>query len=82
MIPRRQSFLLSRDEKGEHFVTEVNKNQLPKGGGFSFEQCVLQDGKVFAFSDQFDAVKKIRFENEKNTVIFSGGKWIMKKLRY
>lgn len=81
MKPRRQTFLLSKDENGAHFISEINTFRLPQAAGFSSDQCVVQDNKVVALADQFNAKNNSMITSVKNLVTFENNNWNFKRLR-
>lgn len=78
--PKRQAFLLSKDENSAHFISEISTLQLPKAAGFTLDQSVIDNGKVIALADQYSLRENSLVKNHKNIFIFENNKWAVKKL--
>ena len=80
MKPRKQSFLLSVDAADNHIVSNVNKHKLPKAAGFTNEQCVVLNNKLYALGDQYSIQTNSPLQEAKNLFMLEFKKWEIKKL--
>jgi hypothetical protein len=64
----------------EHHITEVNKFHLETAAGFSQEQAVVINNKIYALADQYSTSTNSPVLESKNLYVYDNGNWVINKL--